>query len=133
MVKKLLLPQEIETFYVIPSLRRHIALGLKERGLKQKDIASLLMINTSAISQYTSNKRGSQIDFDEQTLAEIKKSAALVTDRLSYLKETQRLLRFIRNTNALCQIHKLFSDLPSGCDPKLVGCHQPLIPIRSCS
>ena len=54
MASKLLLPQEIETFYVIPSLRRQLALCLKEKGMKQKDIAQLLGIDTAAVSQYLS-------------------------------------------------------------------------------
>ena len=36
MVNKLLLPQEIETFYVIPTLRRYLALNLLQQGMSQK-------------------------------------------------------------------------------------------------
>ncbi|HIG93128.1 TPA: hypothetical protein HA242_03460 [Candidatus Woesearchaeota archaeon] len=123
MVNKLLHPQEIETFYVIPTLRRYLALYLKEQGMKQKDIASLLMINTATISQYQSNKRGHQIDFDKNMLAEIKKSAVRIKDRMNYLREIQHLLRLIRSTKTLCEIHKKFSDVPKGCEPAETGCH----------
>ena len=123
MVNKLWHPQEIETFYVIPTLRRYLALYMKKQGLKQKDIAALLMINTATISQYQSNKRGHQLNFDSATLTEIKKSALVIQDRLSYLRETQRLLQFIRSTKELCTIHKKFSEVPKGCDPHDIGCH----------
>lgn len=124
MVNKLLLPQEIETFYIIPALRRQIAFFLKEKGLKQKDIATILMVNTAAISQYTSDKRGNNITFKEPVLAEIKLSANNITNQFTYLRETQRLLQVIRHTNTLCEIHKQFSFVPDNCVPEDIGCHE---------
>ena len=121
--KPLLHPQEIEVYYIIPTLRRYLALYLKQQGMKQKDIAVLLGVNTAAISQYTSNKRGHKVEFDDAILQEIQKSAALITDKITYFRETQRLLKHIRFTNTLCQIHKQFTDIPSGCEPRLIGCH----------
>ena len=123
MVKILLHPQEIETFYVLPSIRRYLAQTMTEQGLKQKDVAHLLGINSATISQYRSSKRGNQVKFNKEVLTEIKKSGSIIKDRISYLRETQRILQYIRQTNALCQIHKLFSDVPQECDPKRIGCH----------
>lgn len=125
--KAILHPQEIEVFYIIPSLRRALAESMAERGMKQKDIAILLGINTAAISQYRSNKRGNQVQFSPEVQTEIQKSATLIKDKLSYFKETQRLLRHIRTTNALCQIHKQFTDIPLGCEPESIGCHSMLL------
>ena len=123
MSKILLHPQEIETFYVLPSIRRHLAQTMTEQGLKQKDVAHLLGINSATISQYRSSKRGNQVRFNKEVLTEIKKSATKIKDRTSYLQETQHLLQYIRQTNALCQIHRLFSEVPKECDPKRIGCH----------
>ncbi len=123
MAKILLHPQEIETFYVLPALRRNLAFSMKESGLKQKDIAHLFGINSATISQYRSSKRGNQVNFNKDVLVQIKQSAKRIKDRLSYLQETQRLLQYIRQTNALCQIHRLFSNVPKECDPKRIGCH----------
>jgi predicted transcriptional regulator len=122
--QKLLLPQEVETYYIIPTLRRYIAKYLKEQGLKQKDIASLLMVHTAAISQYTSAKRGNQIQFGKEVEKEIKKSTEKITDTNSYIKEMQRLLKFIRNTKVLCKIHCQFSNLPLKCNPYVTGCSE---------
>ncbi len=123
MVNKMLLhPQEIETFYILPTLRRYFAIYMKEQGMKQKDIAQLLGITTASISQYTSEKRAHQIDFDEKTLEEIKKSALKIKDRFSYMKETQTILTLLRNSDVLCKIHKQFSEVPEDCEPKAVGC-----------
>ena len=124
MVNKMILPQEIETFYVIPALRKHLALNLDKAGMKQKDIAAILGINTAAISQYRSAKRGGKIKFNENILAEIGTSASRIGDRFSYIKETQRLLRVIREQGVLCTIHKQLANIPAHCEPKSVGCHQ---------
>jgi len=123
MTKILLLPQEIETFYILPSIRRYLTFSMGELGLKQKDVAHLLGINSATISQYRSSKRGNQVKFNKEVLAQIKQSAGRIKDRTSYLQETQRILQYIRQTNALCQVHKLFSEVPKECDPKHIGCH----------
>jgi len=119
----MLLPQEIETFYIIPTLRKHVALALQEQGLKQKDIALILGINSSAISQYRSLKRGDKVQFKESVKIEIKKSALRIKDQLSYIGEIQRLLQFIRTSGALCHIHKQLTFIPTHCEPTLVNCH----------
>ena len=53
------LPQEIELWYVIPSLRKALVTVLKKKGMKQKDIAPLLGISEPAVSQYMKDKRAS--------------------------------------------------------------------------
>ncbi|MSR86139.1 hypothetical protein EXS74_01960 [Candidatus Woesearchaeota archaeon] len=120
-------PQEIETFYILPTLRRYFALYLKERGLKQKDIANMLMINTATISQYTSTKRGHKITLNEFILKEIKKSAENIHDQISYIRETQRILKVIRFSGAICEIHKQVSAVPEGCEQPVTGCHTTIL------
>jgi uncharacterized protein len=123
MNQKLLMPQEIETFYVLPTLRKHLAVYMKNEGMKQKDVALIMGVNTAAISQYLSSKRGNNIIFNNKILEEIKKSASLITNQFSFIFETQRLLKVIRDTKTLCQIHHQFSNLPDNCEPKNVGCN----------
>jgi predicted transcriptional regulator len=122
MNRQFLQPQEIEVFYVLPAIRRYLVQFMKERGLKQIEIAKLLEINEATISQYLSEKRGHQIDFKGDVLKELKVSAERIRDRLSLLRETQRLLTLIRQTNVLCQVHRKFSNVPSLCQPDTVGC-----------
>lgn len=114
-MKKTLLPQEIETFYIIPTLRRHIALELKKKGMKQKDVAELLGINTATISQYTSTKRGHQLQFNDEVVRKIKESLPKINDHFSYIREMQLLLRHIRLSRTFCRIHKQFSNIPLQC------------------
>ncbi len=122
MVKLFLMPQEIETFYILPSLRSNLAEILKEHGMKQKDIAEIMGINSATISQYRSQKRGQKIQFSSDFIDEMKVSAHKIKDRYTYIYESQRLLKVLRNTRMLCQIHRQFSDVPGVCDPAKVGC-----------
>ncbi|MBI2665443.1 hypothetical protein HYX12_02365 [Candidatus Woesearchaeota archaeon] len=121
--KVILHPQEIETYYILPALRRHFAIALKKKGLKQKTIAEMMGIKSSAISQYKRSKRGHQIKFPPLLLKEIGEAALRITDRLAYFKETQHILRRIREESFLCEVHHQFSVVPSGCDPQKIGCH----------
>ncbi|MBI2110228.1 hypothetical protein HYT51_00405, partial [Candidatus Woesearchaeota archaeon] len=49
MVNQFLHPQEIEVFYIIPALRRQLAIEMKKNGLKQKRIAELLLIEDATV------------------------------------------------------------------------------------
>ncbi len=53
---------EVASRYVYPSLRRRLVEHLRERGLKQTEIAELLHITQSAVSRYLREERGMLID-----------------------------------------------------------------------
>ncbi|AMQ19345.1 transcriptional regulator [Thermococcus peptonophilus] len=55
-------PLEVASRYVYPSLRRRLVGILREKGLKQTEIASLLHITQSAVSRYLRMNRGALID-----------------------------------------------------------------------
>ncbi|MBS3137260.1 hypothetical protein J4232_02395 [Candidatus Woesearchaeota archaeon] len=55
-------------------------------------------------------------------LAEIKKSAAIIKTKEDVIKEMQRILKKIRTTKAICDIHKQFSHIPVKCNPHKLGC-----------
>jgi len=115
-------PQEIEVFYILPALRRHLAMYMKLQGLKQNKIAELLHIEKSAVSQYIKKKRGNKVEFSENVLNEIAKSVSKIKDKFSLLGETQRLLRFVRISGDLCRIHKNISNIPQDCEPEKINC-----------
>ena len=119
---ELLQPQEIEVFYIIPTLRNQLAIAMKEQGLKQKQIAVLLGIEPATVSQYLHEKRGNKIEFSKEIIDEIKISAFKIKDRLSLLKEMQRLLRIMRTTREICKLHKQLSNIPSECTPESIEC-----------
>ena len=53
---------EVASRYVYPSLRRRLVEHLREKGLKQTEIAGLLHITQSAVSRYLREERGRFID-----------------------------------------------------------------------
>ena len=121
---KLLQRQEVEVFYVIPSLRRYLAIEMKLLNFKQKDIAKLLGIEEAAISQYIKGKRGNKITFSQEIVSEIKTSAGLIKDKISLLREMQRLMRRVNETCEICKIHKSVSEVPGECEPALISCFE---------
>ncbi len=119
---KLLHPQEIETFYVIPTIRKHFAEALVKQGMKQKDIAELFGVTTAAISQYLSEKRANELEFTKDVLEQIEKSSNKIKDQREFIAEMQNVLRFIRTSATICKIHKMFSEVPTNCEPSATGC-----------
>ena len=108
------LPQEIELWYVIPSIRKALVTELKKHNLKQKEIAPLLGITESAISQYMRDKRASCCyeAFQQQPLkCEIERSAKTIFTQESpnpsvALREINRLCNIIREKKIICDIHR---------------------------
>lgn len=101
MVSKLLYPQEVEVYYILPALRRELTLELKRQGMEQKKIAEILGVTGAAISQYVHSKRASEIDLTK-IKKEIIEAAKKITDRYSVLKVTQNLLKLSLDKGITC-------------------------------
>lgn len=112
----LLEPQEIEVFYILPAIRRELTINLKQLGLKQTEIANLLGVTTSAISQYLNSKRAAEVKFTNELKQDIKKSAIKIKQGSFLLEETQYLLNKTRDARITCQIHKKFANIPGNCE-----------------
>lgn len=113
-MKQLIQPQEIEVYYIIPALRKELALAMKENK-SQREIAKIFGVTESAVSQYCKEKKAQQIQFDEEFKEEIRKSAKKIEIQLDYIRETQKLLRLAHEKRLICQFHAQFSTLPEGC------------------
>ncbi len=100
------LPQELEVWYVIPTIRKELALAMKNKGLKQVEIAHRLGVTKSAITQYLNDKRGSELKFNNNIKEEIGKSALKINSQLDALREIQYLIGFTRQEKVICQIHR---------------------------
>lgn len=112
-----LLP-EVEVWYGLPAIRSALAKSLKARGMTQKDIAHKLGIAESAVSQYISGKRGKS-SLTKSFLKEVDVSAKRIVDGTpgTVATETMRLVGLLRNSRAICDIHKQHTkDLPTDCD-----------------
>ena len=93
--------QEIEVWYVIPAIRREMVLELKKRNVNQKEAARLLGLTEAAVSQYMSGKRGTDVKFEPQMKAEIKKSVGAILKGANVMEEIHRLTTFCRRKGTL--------------------------------
>jgi uncharacterized protein len=109
------MPQEIEVWYVLPALRRELAVALKALGLTQRKIAKKLNITESAVSQYVSEKRGIECEFPKPILEKIKASAKRVLNGKKAMDELFHLSAVIKKEKVLCRIHKAHSQVPKNC------------------
>ncbi len=116
MKPQLLQPQEIEVFYILPAIRREMALAMKAAGVKQKDIAKLLCVEESTISQYLNNKRAASFRLSGKVVKAAAKSVPRIRDRVSMIAEIQSLLALAKRDGVLCEVHNSVSDVPMGCD-----------------
>ena len=116
MVNRVLQPQEIEVFYVLPAVRRELARCMKDEGKSQKDIAKLLGITDAAVSQYMSAKRASDLKFDEKITRSIKESASRIDGENSMMREMQRLIELMRQERVVCKMHEQLGTAPKGCN-----------------
>lgn len=120
----MLQPQEIEVWYILPAIRRELAILLtKKHNLSQKKTAKILNVSEPAISQYMKSKRASEVKFTEPTRRLIEKaSEKIIKDNSTLIPEVQNLIAAIRKDLTLCRIHKSKSkDLPEGCCACLKG------------
>jgi len=106
---KQIMPQEIEVWYLIPALRKELALAMSENGLKQVEIAKRLGITKPAVSQYLQDKRGGDLTFSKKMKDKIKESAKSINNQFEAIKELQSLLNSSKKEKVLCQIHKKLS------------------------
>ncbi len=115
-ILKILQPQEIEAWYVLPLIRRELAFAMKEEGLDQKTIAGLLGITAAAVSQYIHHKRASDFEIEPNIKFEFKVSAKRIAhDRTLIFAEVQRILKILWDTKFVCEIHKSKSWCPDDC------------------
>ena len=122
-------PVEIEFWYILPVLRRELAITLKNQNrLKNTQIAHVLGLTRSAITQYLNASRGllqldtGQILFlPKWLLHEVQLTGDRIAtnseDSTQIRVEIQRLMTLIRNDPKafLCQICQAFGTAPKDC------------------
>lgn len=112
---KLIYPEEVEVLYMLPAIRRELAVYFKQCGLEQKEIARLLKVSEPAISQYLRAKRATLVTFSEQDKEEIKKSAENIKNNKQLVTETGHLLRILLDNRSTCKICMDVADVPKDC------------------
>ena len=115
--QKLLFPQEIEVWVVLPAIRKAFAIGLINTGLSQKKVAQMLGITEAAVSQYKSNKRAQETNITKEIADEVKHSIPKIIETPQILfQEMMRVSNFIKSSGLFCRIHRSKSSTPDGCE-----------------
>ncbi len=114
--KKLVQPQEVIVWYVLPAIRRELTNALiYEHKMPQKEIAQKFGLTEPAISQYKKGARG-DIEFTANILEKIKSAASKIAEEdASAPYEVQRVLKFIQESGYLCDLHKKYGLVHAGC------------------
>ena len=113
------MPQEIEVWYIIPSLRRELAKSMiDDLKLTQKQVAKIMGLTEAAVSQYLHSKRAKEVIFTKAVLEEIKKSAKTISkDEKLLIQEMMRLTNLTGVKHVMCDIHKKHdAKLPNNCE-----------------
>ncbi|MFA6462297.1 MAG: hypothetical protein WCV90_08600 [Candidatus Woesearchaeota archaeon] len=107
MSQKLIFPQEIEVWYVLPTIRKRLALRLVEKGWSQTEVAKLMHLTGAAISQYKKEKRAKNEIFCGEMDKEIDQSVkTILQDRTKLYTEIVRLNQQVRDKGIICKLHK---------------------------
>jgi hypothetical protein len=105
------MPQEIEVTYILPAIRRQIALNLIKEGFSQIQVAKVLEVTKAAVSQYVSKKRGKEVVFSKKINDRIKTAAKKIkNDKNAVIPEIQCICHLIKDTKFLCKVHKQHED-----------------------
>ena len=115
--KKLVQPQEVIVWYILPAIRREMTKSLiEEYNLPQKDIAQRFGLTEPAISQYKKGARG-DIELSSDIKEKVKKAAQKIAEEGSSAPlEVQRVLKYIQNGGFLCDFHKKYGLVHKDCD-----------------
>ena len=102
------LPHELQVWYVLPALRKEIALALiKNHKLPQKKVAQIMGLSEAAVSQYMSSKRGNNMKFSTEIMQRIEAAGDRINANNSVaMEELIRLSETDEVKVMVCQLHK---------------------------
>ncbi len=114
MLKKL--PQEIATWYIIPTIRREFVKELIAKGLSQKKAADKLGLTEAAVSNYMKDRRAAEVKLNDHIKSMIKESVENILSKNSdVFTEIYKIVSECEKDLTVCQIHMLYDEVPQGC------------------
>jgi predicted transcriptional regulator len=115
--KKLVQPQEVIVWYILPAIRREITNSLiNDYHLPQKEIAKRFGLTEPAISQYKKGARG-DIELSSEIKKKVKEAARNIAEEdCRAPREVQRVLKYIQREGFLCEFHRKYGLVHEGCD-----------------
>ncbi len=96
--------QEIEVWYILPGIRKELAVAMKKKGMSQAKIAGTLGITEAAVSQYVKAKRAKEVRFGKNLKKEIEKSAEGIIAGKNQRREIQRLINVAEKDMIVCSM-----------------------------
>ena len=113
-----LMPQEIEVWFLLPSIRRELAIFLtKKHAMTQFEVSKLIGITAAAVSQYISKKRGTDMKFTLDELCVIEEgSNMIVKDKSNAHAIIYNISQKLKGGKSMCDLHMQHSkDIPTDC------------------
>ena len=107
-----MLSQEIETYYLIPAIRRKLVQMMVKKGIKRKEIAEKMHLTKAAVSQYISGKRG-KIEVDEEILEEC---CDEIIKGSHHITQIQKLIKNLKKERKICDIYCKNGIEPEDCE-----------------
>ena len=106
-----LLPQKIEVWYIIPAIRKELALLLtRDHGLSFEKAGAILGVSKAAVSQYLSNKRANKITLSSDIKEEIAVSGEIIaSENKLAVREIERLLKVMKTSKRSCEVCKIYN------------------------
>jgi predicted transcriptional regulator len=100
------LQQEIEVWYIIPAIRREMAVCFSQaHEISYGNIAFMMGLTKTAISLYVAGKRTEMIRMHPKALEEVKHSCQrIVKQKSTVIKEISRVLEIIKNKKLHCEL-----------------------------
>ncbi|HOI18444.1 MAG TPA: hypothetical protein PLX15_01120 [Candidatus Woesearchaeota archaeon] len=115
-MSEIMLRPEIETWYILPFIKKSVTIWLKSKGYKQTQISQMMGITPASVSLYCSGKRASAIEI--QCPIASKSISDLVSNELALQKSITpaiiytaiaKTLQVVESKGLVCQIHKSLS------------------------
>lgn len=75
------LPCERGVWYILPSIRACLVYELMQRGLSQREVATIMDLTPAAVCQYAAKKRGVKLNFGENVMRAIQDLAEDMADQ----------------------------------------------------
>lgn len=109
-------PSEIIYWEILPSIRKEIVFCLKDEGLKQSQIADILEITPSAVSQYINKKRG-DLSFSSSFKEIIKKEVSkIINNKKTPFEATNFLIKEFQKNKEICKVCSTKNKLDTSCN-----------------
>ncbi len=112
-MRKVTYPQEIEVWYVLPAIRKQIALSLIKKGMTQKEVATIMGVTEASISHYKKDKRARTNILETPKLKEQISEAVkrIMEDKSVLTAEILQLNRMVKDSGILCRLYAKNSSL----------------------